>query len=266
MTASTDQQWLDPKNRKMFAVSYVIIFAFHPDLHIDRVIVERSFGHSLKGLADLSYLTLEQLKFKDEKTMLQLKDCALAVYARNSKIAVSEMLTTELKLAADCLLGWFNAKFKSNNLELSNSPKRKCETENPINWSRDRCCICTFPLKTNATKFDADNKTMSYVDFIIFKEHKFLKNIFSSEELTTATNLKDLKTYHQTFVKFLKIVIILQNALNTYEEFSKCTIEDLHNFCRDNCAGCSDFDGHKETIGSVEVKNNLRFKISKFTL
>ena len=56
MTASTDQQWLDPKNRKMFAVSYVIIFTFHPDLHIDHVTVERSFGHSLKGLADLSYL------------------------------------------------------------------------------------------------------------------------------------------------------------------------------------------------------------------
>ena len=69
-TAPTDQQRLDPKNRKMFAVSYVIIFAFHPDLQIDCIIIEHSFGHSLERLADLSYLTYEQLKFKDEKTLL----------------------------------------------------------------------------------------------------------------------------------------------------------------------------------------------------
>ena len=164
----------------MFAVSYIIIFAFHPDLHIDRVIIECCFGHSLKRLADLSYLMRKQLKFKDKKTMLQLKDCALAVHARNSKIAISEMFTTELKFAADCLLKWFNAKFKSKSLELSNSAKRKYESENPINWSRDRCCVCTFPLEIKATKFDTDKEAMSYVNFIIFKEHKFLRNIFSS--------------------------------------------------------------------------------------
>ena len=97
-TAPTDQQWIDPENRKMFAVSYVIISAFHPDLHIDRVVIEHSFGNSLEMLADLSYLTREQLKFKDEKTLLQLKDCALAVHARNSEIDVSEIFTTKLNL------------------------------------------------------------------------------------------------------------------------------------------------------------------------
>ena len=38
-TAPTDD-CLDPENRKMFAVSYVIIFAFHPDWQLDRVIIE----------------------------------------------------------------------------------------------------------------------------------------------------------------------------------------------------------------------------------
>ena len=38
-TAPTDQQWIDPENRKMFAVSYVIIFAFHIDLYIDCIII-----------------------------------------------------------------------------------------------------------------------------------------------------------------------------------------------------------------------------------
>ena len=59
-----------PKNRKTFAVSQVIIFAFHPDLHIDHVIIEHSFGYSLERLAILSYLVREQLKCKHEKTLL----------------------------------------------------------------------------------------------------------------------------------------------------------------------------------------------------
>ena len=180
----------------MFAVSYVITFAFHPDLHIDCIIIERSFGHSYERLVDSSYLTRKQLKFKDKTTLLQLKNCTLAAHARNSKVAISEIFTTELKFAGDCLLKWFNAKFKLNNLELSNSAKRKYKIENPIGWSRNHCCICPFPLQINATKFDADNQTMSYVDFIIFREYKFLRKIFSNVELTTTDSLKDLKTYH----------------------------------------------------------------------
>ena len=197
----------------MFAILYVIIFVFHPDLRTDCIIIEHSFGHSLQRLVDLSYLTRKQLKFNDEKTLLQLKDCTLAVHARNTKIAIFEMFTTELKFAVDCLLKWFNAKFKSNNFELSNSAKKNYEIENPIDWLCNRCCICPFPLKINATKFDADSQIMSYVVFIIFKERKFLRNIFSSEELDTTDSLKDLKTYHLTLVRFLKIVIVLQNAL-----------------------------------------------------
>ena len=179
--APADQQRIDCENRKMFAVSYVIISAFHPDLHINQVIIEGSFGHSLKRLVDLSCLMCKQLVFKDEKTLLQLKYCMLAVHARNCKIAISEMFTTELKFAAACLLKRLNAKLKSKYLELSNSVKRKCEIENSIDWLHNRCCIFPFPLEINATKFHAVNETLSYVDFIIFKEHKFLRNIFFRE-------------------------------------------------------------------------------------
>ena len=56
------------------------------------------------------------------------------------------MFSTELKFAADCLLKWFNKKFKSNNLELSNEQKRKYEVNHPINWKQDRCCLFFFCL------------------------------------------------------------------------------------------------------------------------
>ena len=52
-TAPTDE-CLDPESKKMFVVSYVIIFAFHPELNINRVIIERSFGHSEHSLTSFN--------------------------------------------------------------------------------------------------------------------------------------------------------------------------------------------------------------------
>ena len=63
----------------MFAFSYVIIFTFHPELKTDKVIIERSFGHSKYTLTSLNYITIDQLNFKNNKTLLQLTDCAFNV-------------------------------------------------------------------------------------------------------------------------------------------------------------------------------------------
>ena len=115
-TAPSDR-CLDPENRNLYAVSCVIVFDFHPHLlKIDPVIIKLSFGHSLQKLKDLSYLTRDQLRKKKKK------------------IAISEMFSSKLKVAADCLLKWFNAKIKSNKSELSLDVKCKYEIENPIDW------------------------------------------------------------------------------------------------------------------------------------
>ena len=47
---------LDPENVEMLVVSYVIIFKFHPELEIDKVMIEHSFGHSEYTLTSLNYL------------------------------------------------------------------------------------------------------------------------------------------------------------------------------------------------------------------
>ena len=101
----------DPENSKIYAVSYVIIFAFHPDLQLNCVIVERSFGHSREQLCSINYLTCEQLKFKNLTMLKKLRVYALTVSTKTKKIAISEMFTTELKFAVDCLIRWFSAKY-----------------------------------------------------------------------------------------------------------------------------------------------------------
>ena len=75
-TTTTSGAALDWKNTEMFAISYVIIFAFHPDVNLDRIIIERSFAHSLKKLIDVIYLKQDMITYADTTSMQQLKDCA----------------------------------------------------------------------------------------------------------------------------------------------------------------------------------------------
>ena len=51
-TAPTDD-CLDPETKKMSAVSYVIIFAFHPGLDMKHIIIEQIFGHSIEKLTTI---------------------------------------------------------------------------------------------------------------------------------------------------------------------------------------------------------------------
>ena len=48
-TAPTDN-CLDPEQKKMFVVSYLMIVAFNPELNLDRLITERSFAPSTEQL------------------------------------------------------------------------------------------------------------------------------------------------------------------------------------------------------------------------
>ena len=176
-TTAASDDYLDPECNKMNVVSYVIILAFHPKLELPRIIIERSFGHSFEKLCQIDYLTSEQLRYKDIITLKQLKDCALAVHKKTNVLAISEMFCTEIKFATDCVLQWYQDKYK--NFELSIENKKEFERENPFDWENGECVLCRFPLEANPTS--PENKKMSYGDFIIKKEHMFLRNIFSKE-------------------------------------------------------------------------------------
>ena len=72
---------------------------------------------------------------------------------------------------------------------------------------------------------------MSYINFIICKEHKFLRNIFSNDELSKTDAHKDLKTFHGKFVRYLRVAVFLQNAFEINGEFDECFHDDLLDFC-----------------------------------
>ena len=107
---------LNPEQKKMFVVSYTIVFEFHPKSNLNRVVVQASFGHSYKKLTTVNYFTKDQMEFVNTKLIKQLKDCAINVSQRKCKNAFAQMFCIELKFVIDCLLPWFNNKFKSQNL------------------------------------------------------------------------------------------------------------------------------------------------------
>ena len=107
---------------------------------------------------------------------------------------------------------------------------------------------------------------MSYADFTVSKEHKFLRNIFSEQELSLTESLKNIEQYHKMFETFLKISVYLQNSLNTTADFSKCYDVELIDFCNELCADCSKFIEIKERVSDVTIKNQQGSKIPKFML
>ena len=110
-TAVPAENFLTPEQNKMF-VSYTLIFAFHPKLYLNRIIVEKSFGHSLLKLAMVDYLTEDQPQFVHKDLINQLKDCAVNVSEGRCENAVTQMFAVELKFASNCLLKWLNRKSK----------------------------------------------------------------------------------------------------------------------------------------------------------
>ena len=98
----------------MFAVSYVITFAFHPELKLKEEIIERSYGDLPDKLLTIDYLIRDQINFTNSKKILQLRDAVIAVANRRGKLTVSTMFNIELKFAADTLLKWFSIKIKNN--------------------------------------------------------------------------------------------------------------------------------------------------------
>ena len=88
----------DPEQEKMFLVSYVLIVAFHPALNIKRIIIQRSYAHSLEQLTTLNYFSEDQMKFTDFEITKQLKDIATDVSEIKCKNTMGQMFCIECAL------------------------------------------------------------------------------------------------------------------------------------------------------------------------
>ena len=91
------------------------------------------------------------------------------------------MFLVESALVKKTLLKWFNAKFKRTFNEINPIKKIRFEAANKINWQKDKCVICKFPMRFEPANLQTPSSSMTYGDFVIRFEHTFLRNIFSEE-------------------------------------------------------------------------------------
>ena len=122
------------------------------------------------------------------------------------------MFSTELKFTVDVLVKWFNGIFKSRFNELDEIKKQLFTKNNPIDFSHETCVICSFKLATG-TQY-GDDIWYDWYDFTVRKEHLFLRNIYSSQELKQSENIKDLEHYYRAFDYFLHVTILLSKCYN----------------------------------------------------
>lgn len=52
--------------------------------------------------------------------------------------------------------------------------KSKYQIENSVDWEEYKCWVYNFPLQVNDKGSEYEESKMSYTDFLIRKEHKFL--------------------------------------------------------------------------------------------
>ena len=115
-----------------------MIVAFHPELKLNRIVIQRSYAHSIEELTSLNYFTQKQINFIDHTLLKMLKDKAFDVFKRKCKNSMRQIFCIESALVKKTIPKWFNKKFKQQFVELNPIKKLRYEKQNPVNWKTDK--------------------------------------------------------------------------------------------------------------------------------
>ena len=90
--------------------------------------------------------------------------------------------------------------------------------------------ICNFLLDIQDSHQTGKDKLKTWYDFVIKKEHLFIMNIYSQEEVSSTDNISDISNYYEQFSRFIKIVIQLENCFSNFRMKESLHLEELpHN-------------------------------------
>ena len=165
------------------------------------------------------------------------------------------------------LLKWFNTKIRRRFEKINLIQKLYFERSHSINWEKDKCVICKFPMKMEPTNYLTPDYKMTFGDFIIRYEHKFLRNIYTTEEIQKSGHIKNLQCYYEIFQEYIQIctgLLALLNSFDRHDYINSATEE----FVENQFAG-DDINDIKNTINQTEIKNILSMtkgNVSKFNL
>ena len=97
---------------------------------------------------------------------------------------------------------------------------------------------------------------MSFGDLVVRFEHKFLRNIYTIEQIEDSDHLKNIESYYSIFKEYIMICIGLLALLNNYDRGNYINYA-AKEFVQNNFAG-DEITYIKNTINQTEIKNNSR--------
>ena len=135
---------------------------------------------------------------------------------------------------------------------------QKYENKNPFCWSQEqKCVICKLPMRSLITSPDRPDSEMDYGDYIVRYEYKFLRNIYSQEQLNWSPQLKSLESYYKAFEDYIHHAIEIYRLLSNYNIRLRDISMDVQNFIETNFGGC-DLKYIKNEIMQTDIKNALK--------
>ena len=139
------------------------------------------------------------------------------------------------------------------------------EREDSINWKENKCVICKFPLKLETTNFLSPDNEMTFGDFIIRFEHKFLGNIYTTDQIESSDQINNLKNFYEIFNTYIEICIGLLVLLN--QNRNDFLNDSTKEFVQETFLGDEICD-IKNKINQADIKNPLEKSgsINKFNL
>ena len=124
-----------------------------------------------------------------------------------------------------------------------------------------------MPLKIETTSFETPDDEMTYGDFVIRFQHKFIRNIFTIGQIKQLDDLKCLENYYKTYQKFISISIGLLSMFNNYNRNNEINVETSE-FIQESSANDT-IDESKNRVIQTEIKNTLKAsfgRVTKFSL
>ena len=124
-----------------------------------------------------------------------------------------------------------------------------------------------MPLTIDPANHKTSNNEMTYGDFLIRFEHKFLRNIYSFDELAQSKHIFFIENYYTVYKNFINICIGTLSIFGTNSSIGDNMNEDLKEFLQDKFPDVNDdIDKLESNIELMEIKNYVRSKIPTFNL
>ena len=82
-----------------------------------------------------------------------------------------------------------------------------------------------MPPTVEQTNVKTPDDEMTHGDFVIRFEHKFVRNIYTSEQIKESYHLETLENYYEIYQKFLSISIGLLSIFNNYDKNDEINTE-----------------------------------------